>query len=239
MRKITYLTMLNILLVGLLAACTTSATTTNDAENTRTMSVSGSGQVTLVPDIASISIGVRTEADEVTDALSGNSEQAAAIADTLQEYDVAEEDIQTSNFNVYPSDRYDPITGEVTSHYFVVENTVIVIVRDLAKLGEILSAVVEAGANSIYGISFDIEDRETAVNQARELAIQNAREKAEAIADAAGVELGDLHSIDVYSSSSSVTYYDTKSSSYSADTVPVSAGTLTISMTCNLTYGLK
>jgi uncharacterized protein YggE len=238
MRKTINLMILSILMISLLTACVPAAATT-DVENTRSMSINGSGQVSLVPDIASISIGVRTAADEVTDALSGNTDQANAISNVLRNYDVAEEDVQTSNFNVYPSDRYDPMTGEITSHYFVVENTVTVIVRDLSKLGEILSAVVEAGANSINGISFDVEDRETAVAQARELAIQDAQAKAQAIADAAGVKLGDLLSIDVYAISSPVTYYDAKGSVYSENSVPVSAGTLTITMECNLTFGLK
>ena len=238
MRKSIHLVMLSVLVIGLLAACA-PASVSPDSKSTRSMNVSGSGQVSLVPDIASISIGVRTEADEVTDALSGNTDKANAISDVLQDYGVTQEDIQTSNFNVYPSERYDPMTGEVISHYFVVDNTVIVTIRDLSKLGEILSAVVDAGANSIYGISFDVEDRETAINQARELAIQDAKAKAQTIADAADVKLGDLLSINVYGTSSPVTYYDSKGGAYYEGSVPVSAGTLTITIECNLTYELK
>jgi uncharacterized protein YggE len=238
MRKTIQLVMLSVLVLGLLAACA-PASGVSGSKNTRSMNVSGSGQVSLVPDLASISIGVRTEADEVTDALSGNTDKANTISDILADYGVAKEDIKTSNFNVYPSDRYDPMTGEIISHYFVVENTVIVTVRDLSKLGEILSATVNAGANSIYGISFDIEDRETAISQARELAIQDAKAQAQSIATAAGVDLGDLLSINVYGVSSPVTYYDSKGGAYSTNSVPVSAGTLTITIECSLTYELK
>ncbi|MBG0784683.1 MAG: SIMPL domain-containing protein [Anaerolineaceae bacterium] len=238
MRKTIHFVVLSVLVLGLLSACAYNATAPA-ATNTRSMNVSGSGQVTLVPDLASISIGVRTEADDVTDALSGNTDKANAISTVLANYGVASEDIKTSNFNVYPSDRYDPMTGEIISHYFVVENTVIVIVRDLSKLGEILSATVNAGANSIYGISFDVEDRESAINQARELAIQDAKAKAQAIADAAGVDLGNLLSINVYSTNSPVTYYDSKGGAYSASSIPVSAGTLTVTIECSLTYELK
>jgi hypothetical protein len=238
MRKTIQLVMLSVLVLGLLAACA-PASGVSGAKSTRSMNVSGSGQVSLVPDLASISIGVRTEADEVTDALSGNTDKANTISDILADYGVAKEDIKTSNFNVYPSDRYDPMTGEIISHYFVVENTVIVTVRDLSKLGEILSATVNAGANSIYGISFDIEDRETAISQARELAIQDAKAQAQSIATAAGVDLGDLLSINVYGVSSPVTYYDSKGGFYSTNSVPVSAGKLTITIECSLTYELK
>lgn len=235
MRKKISLILVSLLVIGLLVACTAPAA----SESVRSMNVSGVGQVSLVPDIASISVGVRTEADSVTDALSGNTTQANAISQVLQENGVAEEDIQTSNFNVYPSERYDPMTGEVTSRYFVVENTVVVVVRDLANLGEILTAVVEAGANNIYGINFDVADREAAIAQARQLAIEDAQAKAQAIADAAGVELGDLLSINVYDTSTPVTYYDAKGGAYSEGAVSVAAGTLTIAMGCSLTYEMK
>jgi hypothetical protein len=203
------------------------------------MSVSGTGLVTVVPDIATINVGVRTEADAVTDALSGNTAQANAISQVLQGLGVAEKDIQTSNFNVYPSERYDPMTGQSEGQYFIVENTVNVTVRDLSTLSEVLSAVVDAGANNIYGINFNVENRDEAVAEARQLAIQDAKAKAEAIAEEAGVSLGEVINISVYSSSSPVTYFDAKGGAYTEAAVPISAGTLTITMECSLTYEIK
>jgi hypothetical protein len=228
--------LVSVMIFGLLTACTSPVA---DGDSVRSMNVSGTGRVTVVPDIATINVGVRTEADEVTDALSGNTAQANAISEVLQELGVAEEDIQTSNFNVYPSERYDPMTGQSEGQYFVVENTVNVTVRDLSTLGEVLSAVVNAGANNIYGINFNVEDREEAVAEARELAIQDAKAKAEAIAEEAGVSLGDLISISVYSAGSPVAYYDAKGGAYAEASVPISAGTLTIAMECSLTYEIN
>lgn len=238
MKKKISLILIGLVVIGLLAACSPAAQSSSE-KATRSMNVSGTGQVSVVPDIATINIGVRTEADDVNDALDGNTRQANAIADALQALGVAEEDIQTSNFNVYPSDRYNPMTGEVEGRYFVVENTVNVNVRDLASLGEVLTAVVDAGANNIYGINFSVEDRESAVAEARELAIADAKAKAEAIAEAAGVDLGDLLSINVYEGSSPITYYDAKGGAYSEAAVPISAGTLTIIIECNLTYEIN
>ncbi len=232
------LIIVGLLAIGLLSACVVPTVPT-ESKSTRSMSVNGTGRVTVVPDIATINIGVRTEAEEVTEALNGNTEKANAIASALKEKGVAEEDIQTSNFNIYPSDRYDPMTGEITGRYFVVENTVVVIVRDLPSLGEVLSTVVGAGANNIYGISFDVDDRETAVAEARKLAIQDAKAKAETIAADAGVELGDLLNINVSSGSVPITYYDAKGGAYAESSVPIAAGTLSIIMECNLTYELN
>lgn len=228
-----------LVVFGLLAACTPAAAPVSP-ESTRSMSVNGIGKVTIVPDIATINIGVRTEAEVVTDALEGNTAQANAIARVLQDLGIEEKDIQTSNFNIYPSDRYDPMTGRVEGRYFVVENTVNVTVRDLASLGVVLNAVVEAGANSIYGISFNVEDRSAAVAEARQLAIEDATSKAEAIAAAAGVQLGEIINISVYEGGMPGPYYDIRGGAYAAEAdVPIAAGTLTIIMECNLSYALK
>jgi uncharacterized protein len=239
MKKKISLIIVGLMTIGLLASCMPSGTTEVSSEPVRSMNVNGTGTVTLVPDIAMINIGVHTEADEVTDALEENTAQANDIADALQTLGVETKDIQTSNFNVYPSDRYDPMTGQIESSYFVVENTVTVIVRDLDSLGEVLTAVVNAGANNIYGINFSVEDREAAIAEARQLAIENAKNKARTIADEAGVELGDLMNINIYGGSVPVAYYDAKGGAYSESAVPVSAGTLTITMECSLTYALK
>ena len=238
MNKKQYLIIISLIVFSLLAACTPQAAPAG-SETIRSVSVSGTGRVKVVPDIATINIGVRTEADLVTEALDGNTAQANAIANVLESLGIAEEDIQTSNFNVYPSDRYDPMTGEVLGQYFVVENTVNVNVRDLSKLGEVLSTAVEAGANNIYGISFDVEDRDAAVAEARQLAIADAQAKAEAIAADAGVELGDLLNISVSTGSAPITYYDAKGGAYAESEVPISAGTLSIVMTCNLSYEIR
>jgi len=238
MNKKFSLIFVSLVMLGLLAACSPAAAPASP-ENTRSMSVSGTGRVTIVPDIATINIGVRTEADIVTDALDGNTAQANAIADALKDLGVEEKDIQTSNFNVYPSERYDPMTGQITGRYFVVENTVNVTVRDLSSLGEVLSAVVEAGANNIYGINFNVEDREAAVAEARQLAIQDAKAKAEAIAADAGVKLGDLINISVSSGSTPITFFDAKGGGYAETAVPMAAGTLSIIMDCYLTYEIQ
>jgi uncharacterized protein len=227
-----------ILMLGLLAACAPWGGPAS-SEDVRSMHVSGTGRVTIVPDMATIAIGVRTEAEAVNEALEGNTAQANAIAEVLEKMGVAEKDIQTSNFNVYPSDRYDPMTGQVEGSFFVVENTINVTVRELSNLGSVLSAVVEAGANNIYGINFNVEDRETAVAEARQLAIEDAQAKAQAIADDAGVKLGNLMNISVSSNDMPATSFGAKGGDYAEAAVPIAAGTLAIVMQANLTYEIQ
>jgi hypothetical protein len=228
-----------LLSIVLLGAC--GQATYPTYPNVRTLSVNGQGQVTLIPDIAYINIGVRTEAKDVSTALSGNTDLAEAIAAELKSLGVAEKDIQTTAFNVYPMQQYDE-RGQISGTTYVVENTVNITVRDLAKLGKLLDATVKAGANNIYGISFDVEDKSVAIEQARELAIQDAREKAEAIAAASGVELGELQSVNVYNSSGVTPYYDAKmgiGGGMSEAAVPVAAGTLIITADAGMTYEIK
>ena len=119
-----------VALLSLAACAGTGGVAGTNQPNYRTLSASGSGQVYLVPDVAYITVGVRVDADEVSDALSKNNSQANEIAQALQALGVEKKDIQTSNFNVYPMMDYG-MDGQITRRYYVVENTVFITVRDL------------------------------------------------------------------------------------------------------------
>lgn len=188
-----------VALAGLfLAACGAAAPAAPAVagQPTTGLTVSGRGEIRLVPNIATVTIGVRTTGVNVSDVVAANAAQVAEVMEALSGLGIAMEDMQTSNFNVYANQSYDPVTGlpsEITS--YSVENTVTVIARDLSKLGQLLDRAVSAGANSIWGVSFDVDDKSTTQAQARDLAVQNAIEQAQALAAAAGVELGEIISI--------------------------------------------
>ena len=179
------------LLIGavLLSACGQIEAQGVSPTSERYIRVSGSGEVAVVPDIAYINIGVHSEAEDVTSALEANNTQATELTEALKAEGIEEKDIQTANFNVYPQTRYDNM-GQPVGTSYVVDNTVYVTVRDLANLGKLLDTAISAGANNIYGISFDIADKETVLAQARELAIKDAEAKAQSVAAVAGVTLG-------------------------------------------------
>jgi uncharacterized protein YggE len=260
---------LGVLIVGsLLAACAPTAiptapitiapstitTDTKPAETVtipaaetspiRTVSVTGSGQVFLVPDVAYVYIGVHSQSENVAEALSQNNEQAQAVTDALKKLGTEAKDIQTTSFNIYPQQQYEPNSGKVTSTIYMIDNTVYVTVRDLKKLGEMLDVVVRSGANSINGITFDVVDKESAMSEARGLAITNARKQAEELAKASGVTLGDVQAI---TTSTSGTPYMAKEMGYgmggggmaAASPAPVSAGQLVLSIDVSLTYTIK
>ena len=234
-----YVVLVSLVLVSTLAACS-GGVVPGKTDNLRTLYVTGKGEVYLVPDIAYIYIGVRSQADTVSDALTANNAQAQSIASALKGFGVEDKDIQTTAFNVYPVQDYSP-EGQVTRTYYVVENTIFTKVRNLQKLGEILDSVVRAGANNINGISFDVENRMDAETQARKLAVEDARRKAQELAEASGVALAELQSINVYSSGTptQVSMYEGKGGTMASSTVPIAPGQMVVIAEANLTYIIK
>ena len=252
--KKTFLPLFYLAILVILVSGCTSGLSTSTATPKRTVNVSGKGTVKLEPDIAQINIGVSSQSPDAGEALKQNNASAEAVINVLTEMGVERKDIQTRNFNIYAKQDVQPIreepvgedvlqevpAEESTSQTYVVENTVLVIVRDLDSLGDILTAVVDQGANTIYGITFDIEDRDAAAEEARQMAIQDAQAQAEAIAEAAGVNLGAIQSISIESSGGGQpnVEYAAEAPQGSAS-VPISSGTLTIQVNANLTYEIK
>jgi uncharacterized protein YggE len=152
-----------------LTACGPSTITVQPQPPQRTITVTGTGMVTLTPDIAYINIGVHSQDASASVALTDNSTKAQAIIEVIKAAGVAEKDIQTTNFSIYPQQQYDN-NGNMTGILYVVENTVYVTVRDLSTLGSLLDATVRAGANTINSISFDLADKTAALSQARSTA---------------------------------------------------------------------
>jgi len=207
----------------------------------RYIRVSGSGEVAVVPDIAYINIGVHSEAENVSSALEANNTQATKLTEALQAEGIEAKDIQTTNFNVYPQTRYDNM-GQPVGTSYVVDNTVYITVRDLTKLGKLLDSAISAGANNIYGISFDIADKETVLAQARELAIKDAEAKAKSVATVAGVTLGQILSIDVSTPTYTQPYYGYGMGGGAEGlktSVPVSAGQIVVTYTATLNYAIE
>lgn len=251
MRNKLYLLTIIVIAAALLTACSslgaiipakaaTKLQTTDASTAARTMTSAGTGKVYLVPDVAYVNIGVHTEAEDVKEALASNTSQAQKVASVLSEMGVDGKDIQTSSFNVFPQQQFDP-QGQLIGTKYVVDNTIYVTVRDLNKLGEMLDGVVRSGANNINGISFDVFNKEQAVSDARRLAIEDARKVAQEMAQAAGIELGAVQNLSVYSQSGPIAAYDSKGggAAAAANPVPVSAGQMVIQMDASITFEIK
>ena len=223
-----------LVLALLLGAC-------GPAAQPRTLNVSGNGTVYLTPDIAYIYIGVHTEDPAVAIAVNTNNGKTQALVDALKNAGIAASDIQTSNFSVYTTSQYDKVTGQSTGTAYAVDNTVYITIRDLSKLGALLNTVVDAGANNINSITFDVADKTSAMSQARQKAMANASSLASELAQTAGVKLGEIQTV-TYSDNSPIPYDYGKGGGggYAPNaSVPIQPGQTQISVTVSVTYTLK
>lgn len=164
---------------------------------TNTIVVSGEGEVFAVPDIATFSLSVTEEAKDVEDAQTEATRKTNDIIDYLKSSGVGKKDIKTTNYNVYPRYEYRETSssgvirpgGERVLVGFEVTQSLSVKVRDTDKAGEILSGVGTRGATNVSGLSFTIDDEDDLKDEAREMAIDDAKDKAEALAKDLGVDL--------------------------------------------------
>ena len=153
----------------------------------RTITVSGDGKVTVTPDIAMISFSVVTQGKEPETIQEENTEKMNEVISFIKEQGIEPKDIKTSNYNLYPQydygrrpDIYPPPPPKIIG--YTLTQTVQVKVRDLGKVAPILGGLPERGINQIDTVSFDVEDPDEYLNQAREEAFKKARDKADAMA---------------------------------------------------------
>jgi uncharacterized protein YggE len=193
---------LAMLLVGCAAVqAGPQAAQTVTSQAAREITVVGVGHVSLVPNIAKINVGAETRASTVSEAKATVDEQMGAINAALKRLGVEQKDIQTSHYSIfYEQEPYQPFareegTAAEPQGMYRVSSMLEVTVRDVEKAGEVLDAVVAAGANQVYGVSFTVSDDQKWQSQARTEAMADARARATELAGLAGVELGDILSV--------------------------------------------
>lgn len=157
-------------------------------EQARQLTVNAEAQVSAVPDMATVTLAVETQARTAAAALAANSTAMAALIDTLKAAAIAPADIQTSGLSLNPVYAANSSTPQITG--YEAQNQVTVRVLALDGLGGLLDSVVAGGANRFYGLNFGLQDPIPLADQALARAIARAREKAGVMAMAAGVTLG-------------------------------------------------
>ena len=202
-----------VLLTVALVGCTTVRALTGDASEvasvptaqsefltpSRSITVVGVGELSLEPDIATVTIGVQVRASTVSAAKTEVDGRMAAVVSALHEVGIAEKDIRTSQYSVHyePEPMRKVSEGSVAENQgsYLVSNMVRVTVRDVDRAGTVLDAAVEAGANQVWGVDLNVSDEDRWQDQAREKAMSDARSRAAELARLAGVELGEVLSI--------------------------------------------
>ncbi|MFZ1725115.1 MAG: SIMPL domain-containing protein, partial [Albidovulum sp.] len=139
-----------------------------------TVSVTGEGQVDIAPDMATLTLGVVTEATSAKTALDQNSTQLAAVIARLKETGIADRDVQTSGLSLGPRYDYGNSNGAPKLVGYTATNMVSVRVRALDQLGGVLDSVVSDGANALNGLGFGLQDPGPATDEARRRAVADA-----------------------------------------------------------------
>src|SRR3989338_188956 len=197
---------LAVLSLFLLVAMSHIAST---AATTNTVSFSGEGKVTAVPDIAVISASIVTQAVDSKTAQDQNSAKSKAVTDFLKKQGIDEKDIKTTDYNIYPQYRYPVNGGTPTITGYQVTQAYIIKVRDLDKISSILDGLVSAGANQVNNLGLQVEDQEKLTTEARQKAITDAKQKAEQLKGQVGIKLGHIVNFTENSNGSPVPmYYD-------------------------------
>lgn len=155
-------------------------------DNLNIVRVQGKGTINAEPDIAYVSLSVKTENKDVKKAQNENKKIMNKVIAELKKLDIAEKNIQTTDYNIY--ENYDWKNDERVFDAYVVRNSINVKVEDISKAGLVLDKSIEAGANVANGISFDIKDKEKVYNDALKLAMESAESKATAIMSTFGLK---------------------------------------------------
>lgn len=160
------------------------------AESKNEITISGQGKIVAVPDIAKVNISLSTIKKTVAEAQKENSEKMNNIIKEIKGLGVADKDLKTVSYNIYP--QYDWIDGRRIFKGYEVRQTLEVKIRDTEKISAVLDKAGSLGANEISDLNFEVDNIEKIQQEARVQAITDAKNKAEELAKAMGVKLGKI-----------------------------------------------
>lgn len=201
-----------------------------------TITVYGSGSAFSAPDQATLELGVDVFTTDVASAFTSASDTVRTIVDALIALGVAQEDIQTTNLNIYSSSRYNPETGDEVGYQ--VGNTVRIMVRDISLIGDIIDAGIANGATSLYGLTFSVSDSAPLESAAREQAVAQARNRATELAGLVGATIGNVVSISEDAGGVSPMAFDMARSQSGGGGTFVTPGQSSVSVGVSVTFEL-
>jgi len=204
--------------------------------------VSGTGEVTAVPDLATLNLGIEAQEKTVQEAQTEAATTMTALVAALESNGVAEKDIQTTTYSIEVVTKWNEDTNEQVTIGYKVTNTVTAKMRDMSEIGTIIDAAAEAGGNltRISSPIFTVDDPTAYYTQARGKAMADAKAKAEQMANLAGIKLGKPTYIN--ENSYIPVPYSVKSSAYAegiSATTPISAGEVEITANVLVGYAIQ
>lgn len=196
------------------------------------ISVGATGEVSVTPDTATVTLGVFTQKSRAKEAQRENAQVMERVMGAVTGAGVQQEDIKTIQYSVNPAYSYE----QTKISRYDVNNVLQFEMSDVNKVGEVLDAAADAGANTGFSVSFSLKDDAKPYQQALDMAVKNARAKAEKIAASAGRGVASARSITESKSSSTVYEAYPTSDKAASSQIPVSAGTLKVQATVDIVY---
>jgi hypothetical protein len=161
----------------------------------RIVTVTGEGIVRVTPDMASVSFGIVTVADDPETARSQNAEASSTAMNAVRELGIEERYIRLETLQLQPRREYDEELRRYVEKGFEASRQVVVEVHDLEMLPTLITRIVQQGANRLNHVAYELQDRDQARNEALREAALNAREKAVLIVETLGLQLGELRQV--------------------------------------------
>ncbi len=235
---------ITILAAGLLLS---SCSIQQDNYSKRTVSVSGTGSVTVEADTATIILSVITKGKDVAETSAENALKMTAVQEAVKAKGIQKECISTQNYSVFQESHYDNKSGKQVYDDYRVTNQIKILVKKIGMTGEIIDLALKSGANQLSSLTYGVTDTEIAKKQARSLAISQAQESANLLAGASGAKLGKVLSISEHSDFSYPRARLMKASAVAnadmaleeAAPTPISGGSSTITITVDAVYQLR
>jgi hypothetical protein len=213
---------------------------------TRLISVSGTITKTAGPELAYVMLSVETLDRSASKSQSDNAVVATRVMDALKAAGISEDDIETASYNVQEQFQWNESLRKSESIGYRTTNSIQATVRDLDKVGGVIDAAVQAGANSVSGVSFALtkETQASLRTMALQEASENAREKAQSIATGLGIGVGQVYSASE-SSSYATPYYarsyamDSMAGSAESAPTPITPGDIEFSATVSVQFEIQ
>lgn len=215
----------------------------NDEETPiNTIQVTAQGTVRVEPDIAYITLGVQSQAKTAEASQAANLEKMTALYEALKQLGIEEKDYYTSQYSVNPDYTYSGNTQRITG--YTTTNMIEVTMRDLTEIGTLLDVAAKAGMNQAYSLQFGLENPDAAGLEALKTALSNADVKAKLMAETTGVQIVRILSVKDSVVSTVNPYnnyrYAAAEAAYdAAAAVPVSSGTMEVTMQASVVYEIK
>lgn len=233
---------LAVTMIGTVGALTESATRPARAATTSTtvatLTVTGSADEQVNPDLAQVSTGVMTRASTAEKAQQLNNAAMTKVLKALQKLGIKQADVQTQWYNIQPNYGRPSPSGQQQVNGFSANDNINVTIHNLQQVGQVIDMLVQAGANQVNNVSYSVANPAQVQRSLYALAVDDARAQADIIAKKLGVTITGVQSVSTSMGGGIQPLYADKMPSASTATVLV-PGTQDISTSLQVVYTIN